>query len=350
MAMTRTKKSRLGETKSRLRLDSAGIPRRVGLLAAMAFAGLAATTDVSAAPLGILVPAYFYPGPLWNSLNSAAARVPLTAIMNPNSGPGAARDANYVAAVNSLRAAGAKVIGYIHTSYAARPLAEVKTDIDRYLAWYALDGFFVDEVTNDDATGHLDYYVAVAQYIKGKGAKLSVTGNPGTNTSDQYLAQSAADALVLFENNAGYPTFAPSGWVTSHLARHFVHLVYDIPDSATMTHDIDLAVSRNAGWVYVTNDNGANPWDTLPSYWENEVSYVETHNQARPETRIGATLDPSGIPTLDVIGAPGIYEIQTSTDLWNWTPLATVAAPDGTAGFVDKRSVNLAGRFYRVAQ
>lgn len=48
---------------------------------------LALALSGSAAPLGLQVPAYFYPGSLWNSMNWAAPRVPLVAIMNPNSGP-----------------------------------------------------------------------------------------------------------------------------------------------------------------------------------------------------------------------------------------------------------------------
>src|SRR5437867_2765854 len=72
------------------------------------------------APMGILVPAYFYPGSLWTNMNWAAARVPLVAIMNPNSGPDTTQNPDYVAAVSSLRASGAKVIGYVSTSYTAR--------------------------------------------------------------------------------------------------------------------------------------------------------------------------------------------------------------------------------------
>lgn len=36
---------------------------------------------------------------------------------------------------------------------------------------------------------------------------------------------------------------------------------------------MDLAKKRNAGYVYVTNDDLPNPWDTLPpsGYWEDEL-------------------------------------------------------------------------------
>ena len=99
---------------------------------------------VCAAPMGIVVPAYFYPGSLWTSMNSAAGRVLLVAIMNPNSGPGAAQNPDYVAAVNAMRASGGKVIGYVSTSYATRGTNAVLTDIDRYFSWYAVDGIFLD--------------------------------------------------------------------------------------------------------------------------------------------------------------------------------------------------------------
>ena len=65
---------------------------------------LALALSGSAAPMGLLVPACFYPGGLWNSMNWAATRVPLVAIMNPNEGPDATQNADYLAAVNSLRA------------------------------------------------------------------------------------------------------------------------------------------------------------------------------------------------------------------------------------------------------
>src|SRR6266478_3074055 len=118
---------------------------------------------VCAAPMGIIVPAYFYPGSLWSSMDWAARRVPLVAILNPNSGPGATQDPLYVAAVNSLRAAGGKVIGYVSTSYTTRVTNAVKTDIDLYFSFYAVDGIFLDELTNDSDTNHLNYYVGLYQ-------------------------------------------------------------------------------------------------------------------------------------------------------------------------------------------
>ena len=102
-------------------------------------------------------------------MNWAAGRVPLVAIMNPNSGPDTTQNPDYVAAVNSLRASGGKVIGYVSTSYTSRAASAVRTDIDRYFSFYAMDGIFLDELTDDADTNHLNYYAALYQYIQAKG-------------------------------------------------------------------------------------------------------------------------------------------------------------------------------------
>ena len=103
--------------------------------------------------MGILVPAYFgSSSDRWGELNFAASRVPLVAIMIPGNGPGTTQNPNCVAAVNSLRAAGGRVIGYVYTFYTARDTNVVRADISRYFSFYAVDGVFLDEMTNDANT------------------------------------------------------------------------------------------------------------------------------------------------------------------------------------------------------
>jgi len=229
--------------------------------------------------MGIMVPAYFYPsaGGYWDSLDSAAPRVPLVAIMNPDSGPGTSKDNTYVQALTKLHQAGGKVIGYVYTTYGTRPPADVEADIDLYLSFYAVDGFFIDEMTNDKNTNHINYYAAIYQYIKAKGTNYSFTGNPGSNTQQDYITTPTADALMIFEDDGtNYTSFTPSSWVAEYPAQQFVHLPYDVPGATTMSNFVGLAVSRNAGWIYITDDTLPNPYDTLPSYWTNEVNLVQT--------------------------------------------------------------------------
>ena len=312
--------------------------------------GCAVALGVNAAPLGIVVPAYFYPGSLWSSMNGAAGQVPLVAIMNPNSGPDTAQNPDYVAAVNSLRASGGKVIGYVSTAYTTRTTNVVQADIDRYFSWYAVDGIFLDEFTNDADTNHLNYYAALYHYIQTKGTNLLVVGNPGINTLEAYLARPCADVLVTFEVNTGYAGLVVDGWVTNHLARQFCHLPYNVASASTMTNDVNLAAARNVGWIYVTGDSGANPWDTLTGYWTNEVNYVRALNLARPVTLLKLTAVSNGVPTLQITGDPGAYELQTTSNLVNWSPVSVVSSVTNQISVKDSAATGSSRRFYRTRQ
>ena len=300
--------------------------------------------------MGIVVPAYFYPGDLWSSMNWAAGRVPLVAIMNPNSGPGTARNPDYVAAVNSLRASGGKVIGYVSTSYTARSTNAVKTDIDRYFSFYAVDGIFLDELTNDSVPSHLAYYAALYQYIRTKGTNLLVVGNPGFNTLEAYATRPCADVLVTLETGTNYATHAADAWATNHLARRFCQLPYNVPSAATMTNYVNLAAGRNVGWIYVTGDSGANPWDTLPTYWTNEVNYIRSLNQAMPPTVLQLTITSNGLASVHLSGAPGTYELQTSTNLLDWSVARTVRVGTNRLDVTGGAATNAIRRFYRTRQ
>ena len=305
--------------------------------------------------LGILVPAYFYPtsGGYWSALNQAAARVPLVAIMNPNNGPSTSVNSDYTSAVNALRNAGGRVIGYVYSSYTARSVTEVKADIDRYHAFYTIDGFFIDEMTNDADAGHLAYYEDLYQHIKAKRSSYFVVGNPGINTSATYLLRPTVDALVTFESNTGYSAYVPDPWTQTGPATAFTHLCYDVAAPGTMTNDVQLAVARNAGYIYVTDDRGSNPWDTLPSYWLAEVGFVETINRQAASNQppvLGISLDTNGAARVGVIGAPGRYVLQASDDFQNWEAVATNVSANGTFTFSVPRGTNQPARFCRTAQ
>jgi Spherulation-specific family 4/Dockerin type I domain len=238
-------------------------------------------SDAGAAKLEIVVPAYFYPsaGSDWNDLNAAAGKVPITAIMNPFNGPGNSLDGNYASAVNSLRAAGGRVIGYVYTSYNARPLQQVVADVNKYDTWYNVDGIFVDEMANTGPAERLDYYRDIYNHVKSIDATWQVMGNPGTTTIEQYLTWPTADRLMVFENvGTSYPSYAPSSWNFNYNQWDFVHLVHTEPSSANMLTDLQLAVQRNAGGIYVTDDVLANPWDRVPNYWTALVDAVATIN------------------------------------------------------------------------
>ncbi len=220
----------------------------------------------------LAIPSYFYPGPLWTQMEDAAPQVGL-AIINPDSGPGAASDPAYAAQVTSAQGAGIAVLGYVHTSYGARASAAVEAEIDSYYAWYPVDGIFLDEAATDCGTE--PYYASLTAYVKSKGGAGTVALNPGTTTSECYM--SAGDIIVTFESAySDYLSWSPAGWESGYPADRFWHLIHGTSESH-MPNAVILSQSRGVGWVYVTPDSLPNPWDTLPSgsYWTNELAYVQ---------------------------------------------------------------------------
>ena len=138
----------------------------------------------------------------------------------------------------------------------------------------------------------LSYYQSLYSYIKTLDPSYTVIGNPGqpylNGVSPQdYL--STADIFNIFEgpNSApagspGYNTY-PYGqnWYESYPSDRFSNTIYDVPanagdpsQSSAMLADLSEAVQLDTGYVYITDLSGGNPYDGLPSYWDQEVSAV----------------------------------------------------------------------------
>jgi Spherulation-specific family 4 len=268
------------------------------LFGALATAGMIVSPGPArAGGMGLVVPAYFYPGTGgtegytdgWAQMAASAGKVPITAIFNPDSGPGPSTDPNYVTAMTNLELAGGKVVAYIYTDYGAISLSTVEGQITTYLSQYGnltsnpipnlINGFFLDGMSNSPA--EVSYYQSLYTFIKGLSSSYQVIGNPGTNTDQSYLSSSppAASTLMTFENDAQYYAGAtPPSWVYDYSSSHFTNTIYDQPTVQGMMADVALAAQRNVGDIYVT-DQTINPptgylYDRLPSYWNEEVVAV----------------------------------------------------------------------------
>ncbi|MBN3723390.1 spherulation-specific family 4 protein [Burkholderia sp. Ac-20379] len=255
--------------------------RRFASAACALLASLCVTGGVAKAA-DLVVPAYFYPSgsgsTAWNTLATNAATVPLTAIVNPNSGPGTAADPAYTNAIAKVRAAGGKVIAYVHTSYGSRSLSDVTKDINTYLAFYTVDGFFIDEMANDSTAAHVQYYQSLYNYIKGLSPNYQVVNNPGSNIPEIYASLPVADRFVVYEDKqANYAKYSAASWQANYSASRFIHIVYNAT-SAQMSSDLQFAVTNGASGVYVTSLKLPNPYNGLPTYWDQEVSGVAAIN------------------------------------------------------------------------
>jgi Spherulation-specific family 4/Domain of unknown function (DUF4214) len=249
--------------------------------------------------LGIIVPSYFAPGTGgpggvgdgWAAMAAAAAKVPITAIFNPNSGPlpGPPSPA-YAASFTQLEAAGGKVVAYVYTDKGnadgTAPLSAVEGEMSTYISQYGtlINGFLLDGTLITPST--LSYYVTLHSFIKGLSQSYTVLANPGqpylNGVSPQnYL--STADVFNLFEGtSAGYSTYPFSQtWYESDPSDRFWNTIYNVAantgdptQSSAMLAALSAAVSLDAGSIFITNLTGSNPYDALPSYWNQEVAAV----------------------------------------------------------------------------
>jgi hypothetical protein len=280
--------------------------------------GIAVTPPAAHAErAGIIVPAYQYPtsGTLWAKCAQASSRVPLVAVMNPANGPGPGIDANYVSASASVRSAGGRVIGYVYTYSAEVPRDSVLALVDRYRESYALDGVFLDGMANDSDPAHIAWYATLRDSIRAREPTWLVVGCPGANTLPEYLT--GADILCIFESDgASYFGWEPAAWVRDHPASRFLHLVHTLSTADSMRQVVARAWSRGAGWVYVTHDRMANPWDETPIYWDAlidavEAAAVSVETTAERGMQLRAWPNPSrGAIHFELPRGPGSQEIE----------------------------------------
>lgn len=278
----------------------AGFARAVALTLSVMMMGPLAGTMLKADEVVALVPAYFYPtwwsGSPWDQLNAAAGRIPLEAIMNPASGSGTSANPDYQYAVKQLQSAGGKVIGYVATGYGAGDPDHILNQVRNYIAWYDVDGIFLDEMGHQSGT--LDYaclYSAIKGIAADEGINLHVVGNPGEPFLDAEAFTSAVDTLVLFEgpyanadpNGASFKAFPNTGpyagltqWWMGLASSQVAYLVYAEPGECTLLLSVIKAVAYNAGYLFITDGQGSNPWGGLPASWADEVSLIEAINSA----------------------------------------------------------------------
>ena len=189
-------------------------------------------------------------------LRESHPSVPLLAVVNPRSGPGRAPDPSYVSGIRSLQAARVSMIGYVHTSWASRPLAEVEADVASYQAWYpSLDGIFVDEMQS--AAGREAYYASLAASIRSAGFRL-IVGNPGTDIARSY--EGIFNVLVVWEDRS-MPTAAD---LSKHSPKSgFAYIANEIGAFPAHLH------SEYVQWLYVY-DLTTNDYNTL-SKWMTQM-------------------------------------------------------------------------------
>jgi len=217
------------------------------------------------------VPAYFDASG-WPQATSGK-HTPAAMILNPATGIGAGTAPNpgFQDAVRQAHKAGIAVLGYSSTADGQRPLAQIEADVRNYKNWYGINGIFLDSVGGTGAD--FPYYRRISDYIHRIIPGSQVWLNPGIYPARQYM--SIGDVVMVFEGTyAQYRDISVPGWARGFPADRFADTVYGAYTSSQANSAISLARSRNAGYVFVTNLSGANPYDALPGYWTSEVTAI----------------------------------------------------------------------------
>ncbi len=221
---------------------------------------------------GTIVPLYTNPGDAsWAAVAAAKQAhpaVPVIAIVNPSNGPGGAQDPGYTSGISQLTAAGVKVIGYVHTSYGARPASQVQSEMDQWHSWYpGVSGIFFDEMAN--SPGYESYYSGLGSYAKSHVGNFTV-GNPGTDSAQSYVG--TLDVLLIYESGGVPSLSAVTGWHASFPRANFGVIPYKVSsvDTAFIT-----AIRPYVGYIYLQSDDLPNPWDSVPTYLSSLVGALQ---------------------------------------------------------------------------
>jgi hypothetical protein len=166
----------------------------VALVTAVFLAAVEPTQSVAV----YIVPLYSYPccgyEQEWGKLLNLTTDKEVWVVVNVNNGPGSSVDSTYASIISRLKQKGFKVLGYIYSSYGRRSLKTIYSEMDRWIRFYNVDGFFIDEVSTSLKT--YSYYSSI--YSRAKRLGRYVVLNPGTNIDPRFF--NIADKIVVFES------------------------------------------------------------------------------------------------------------------------------------------------------
>lgn len=288
----------------------------------------------------LAVPSYIHPGvdpDAWTRLMNSAPGTVGIGVANVINGPDYLPFANWASVIQGAHAAGIRMIGYVDTGYlgttgqrtrlgstaVADWISQIERDINAWYAFYGpeLGGIFFDQVQNacgptPESFEWADLYRELSDYVKRSHPDALTVANPGIVVPECY--ENSADVLITFEGSyASYAaeTYEPLSWDPVD-PKKIWHIVYGAASPAEMEDAIALSKSRQAGFVFVTDDVLANPYDTLPApdYWAAEQ----------------VSIAPGGSPGVEPPSIPaGLEEISTmsTTTTFAWEASSASSAP-----------------------
>src|SRR4051794_2382337 len=313
---------------SRSARRSAGVLRWVTLMALIGAPLLtgAATARAGAAEgtIGqhVAVPSYINPSAdpdAWVRLIGSTPGSVGLGVANVINGPDYIPLTDWSSVIAGAHAAGIRMVGYVDTGYLGTTgqltrlgssamadwFAQIEHDIDTWYTFYGPDlgGIFFDQGQNacgptPDSTEWADRYQQLTDYVKRLHPGAVTVVNPGIVVPECY--RNSADIIVTFEGSyesyigkADNPVlnFQPTDWDPGDPNKIW-HIIYGASTPAQAAEILALSRTRGAGYVYVTDDVMANPYDTLPNaeYWNVETQAVLATNGGASAAAVGSTL------------------------------------------------------------
>jgi len=253
----------------------------------------------------LAIPSYQDPGsPQWNAWAAPGRQSVGIMIVNENNGDDTSYQPAIAAAIRAARARGIFVVGYVYTGYGLRDSAVVRERVDAVYRNYSVDGIFYDEVPTDCLAANpiggttYGYYQQLGEYVRAQqaGGRLVIL-NPGTQPANDCW-MSIANILVTAESSSlsDYTTnYQDQAWFHDYPPERFWHIVYAAPGQDQFERILSLSHARGAGWLYVTDLGGDNPYAAPPGYWDTETQVVASQGiQAPYATARPASTDESG--------------------------------------------------------
>lgn len=144
----------------------------------------------------------------------------------------------------------------------------VKADMQDWHLWYSIDGIFFDEATEKAGSYYRRRYAELRE-IRARDAIAAF--NPGTLVPMESFAFEGGPIVCLFENHEGEESFFRSLGSSGNGRACFLKYGVSRQDWKEL---VDKAGAQGMGWIYLTDDGGSNPWDSLPPYFEEMAGYI----------------------------------------------------------------------------
>ncbi|MFD5627289.1 MULTISPECIES: spherulation-specific family 4 protein [unclassified Streptomyces] len=238
------------------------------------------TTSTTSTDLGLRfgIPGYAHPlvAPVeWAQLTRPGTPLHWV-VLNVGNGPGIRPDPHCLEAAGRLRNAGIRVLGNLDTAYGARPFGELASDAHRYLDWYQVDGFLLDRCPTERAM--LPEVRRTVTTLRALRDDTHIVLGHGSHPCPGYAEN--ADQLVTFSGSwSDYRWSQVAEWTADYPPERFCHFVHGVP-RGHLDEALRIARWQGASTIYFTDrtDRGgrADPWETMPGYWDEIVSRIGT--------------------------------------------------------------------------